>query len=507
MEEGRLTRLRCAAAAGAVALIVLAEIAAPAGDAWLALLDASVALAFAAGAAAVAGVAPRTADLALATAVAWALGTLVGGDLTLLHRAPLAVLVMTYPERPVRELPIIAIALAALAAPFAPDASSTSAAVALMAALAAAAGAANTAPVLRAPRAAAALAGVAIAGTAVAGAAEVGDATALLVIYEIALLAVAVGLLVPLAAGRWGAAAATGLALELGHGPPGAPVTAGLAAVLQDPSLELRLRLPGGSWTDEAGRTAPEPAAHDGRVVTRRSLADGTEVALVHDPATIADPAAAESAVAVAATAVDNARREGEVRERIEQLRRLRRGLLEAADEERRALEEELRVGPLREADAIAALLPDGELARELAVIRAELVEISRGLYPATLAHDGLIAALRSAAARSPIPVTVQSRLDDTTLPRPIALAAYYVATEALANVAKHAGAASARLELGTAAGELLLRVSDDGTGGADPAGGGLSGLRDRVAAVDGELRIHSPAGGGTVVEARLPLP
>jgi signal transduction histidine kinase len=240
---------------------------------------------------------------------------------------------------------------------------------------------------------------------------------------------------------------------------------------------------------------------------TRRTLADGTEVALVHDPAAIADPAAAESAVAVAATAVDNARREGEVRDRIEQLRRLRRGLLEAADEERRALEEELRVGPLREADAIAALLPDKELARELAVIRAELGEIARGLYPAALAHDGLVAALRSAAARSPVPVTVQSRLDETTVPRPIGLAAYYVAIEALANVAKHADAASARLDLGTAAGELLVRVRDDGAGGADPAGGGLSGLRDRVAAVDGELRIHSPAGGGTVVEARLPLP
>ena len=101
----------------------------------------------------------------------------------------------------------------------------------------------------------------------------------------------------------------------------------------------------------------------------------------------------------------------------------------------------------------------------------------------------------------------MQSRLDDTALPRPIALAAYYVATEALANLAKHADAASARLELGATAGELLLRVSDDGAGGANPAGGGLSGLRDRVAAVDGELRIHSPAGGGTVVEARLPLP
>jgi signal transduction histidine kinase len=195
-----------------------------------------------------------------------------------------------------------------------------------------------------------------------------------------------------------------------------------------------------------------------------------------------------------------------EVRARIEQLRRLRRGLLDAADEERRALEDELRLGPLREADALAALLPDGELATEVARIRAELSEIARGLYPATLAEDGLVSALADAARRAPVPVDVRSRLDGTVLPRPVALAAYYVAAEALANLAEHAHAASARLELWTDSGELRLRVTDDGAGGADPAGGGLSGLRDRLAAVDGELRIHSPPAGGTVVEARLPL-
>ena len=364
---------------------------------------------------------------------------------------------------------------------------------------------------LRAPRAAAALAGAAIAATAVAGAAEVGDATALLVIYDIALLAVAAGLLVPLAAGRWGAAAATGLALELGDGPPGAPVTAGLAAVLHDPSLELMLRLPGGSWTDEAGRPAPEPAAQDGRAVTRRALADGTEVALVHDPAAIADPAAAESAVAVAATAVDNARREREVRERIEQLRRLRRGLLEAADEERRALEDELRLGPLREADGdeLLARLPGAReaLRRELAVDPSRADARSRAgctprPSPATGSWRRCAAPRRARRCRS----RCESRRRRRDRPGPIALAAYYVATEALANVAKHAGAASARARARRPRRTGCVRVIDDGAGGADPAGGGLSGLRDRVAAVDGELRVLSPPGGGTVVEARLPL-
>ena len=141
---------------------------------------------------------------------------------------------------------------------------------------------------------------------------------------------------------------------SLGAAPAGAPITAGLAGALRDPGLELRMRLPGAAWTDEAGRAAPEPQAGDrGRAITRSVLGDGTEVALLHDPAAIADRAAAESAVAVTATAVDNARHERQVHARIEHLRRLRRGLLEAADEERRALEDELRLGPLREADRL----------------------------------------------------------------------------------------------------------------------------------------------------------
>ena len=97
-------------------------------------------------------------------------------------------------------------------------------------------------------------------GRAVLGAAELGAPTELLVAYDIVLLATAVALLVPLAGGRWQAAAASGLVVELGATPPGAPVTGRLAEVLHDPGLELRLRLPGGGWTDEAGRPAPEPA-------------------------------------------------------------------------------------------------------------------------------------------------------------------------------------------------------------------------------------------------------
>jgi hypothetical protein len=520
VEEGQLTLRRRAAALLAAALAIGAEIAAPAGAPWPALLDAAVALAFAGGAAAVAFASPRVADLAIAIAATWALGTLAAGgdlpdELILLHRVPLAVLVVTYPGRRLQSAPAVAIGLAAVAATLAPADAGAAATTAVVgvAALAAAAGAARTAPVLRAPRAAAAVAGTAITATAAAGVADLGDATALLIAYEAVLLATAAGLLGLLATGRWKAAAASGLALELGAAPAGAPITAGLADALRDPGLELRMRLPGAEWADEAGRAAPEPQARDrGRAITRRVLGDGTELALLHDPAAIADRAAAESAVAVAAVAVDNARHERQVHERIEHLQRLRRGLLEAADEERRALEDELRLGPLREADRLDELLGTlpGEQAsaqrRELAVARGELTEIARGLYPQALARDGLAATLSDAAARSPVPVDVHADVDGTSVPEPIALTAYYVATEALTNVAKHAHARHARLELTAGEDGLLVRVADDGIGGADPVGGGLRGLRDRVATVNGELRVLSPRGGGTVVEARLPL-
>jgi hypothetical protein len=520
VEEGQLTLFRSLAALALAALAVGAEVAAPSGATWLALLDAAVALAFAAGAAAVAAPSPRTADLALAVSATWTLGTLAAAgdlpaELILLHRAPLAVLVLTYPGQRLRSVAERTIALAALVAPFAPAdvRAAATAAVAAAAALAAAAGAVRTAPVLRAPQTAAALAGAAVAATAAAGAAELADPTVLLVAYDAALLTTAAGLLGPLARGRWSAATATGLVLELGAGPAGAPITAGLAGVLRDPALELRLRAPRGSWTDEAGRPAPEPAAHArGRALTRRVLADGTEVALLHDPAAIAGRAAADAAVAVAATAVDNAQRERELRERIEHLRRLRRGLLAAADEERRLLEGELRLGPLREADRLDALLaaapgePVEALRRELAVARGELTQIARGLYPAALARHGLTASLAAVAERAPMPVAFDTKIDGARIPEPIALTTYYVVTEALTNVAKHAAAARARVELAASDGRLTVRVLDDGAGGADPEGGGLSGMRDRVATAGGELRVVSPPGGGTVVEARVPL-
>jgi hypothetical protein len=516
-------RLRLAAALTGTAAVVT-EIAAPAGAPPLAALDATVGIAFAAGAAATAAASPRVSALALMVAAAWTIGTLTGlGGIpapvataaTLLHRGPLCVLILVYPGGRLHGSAARGLAVMALLAPLAPGGSgpAATATVAGFVAVAVATAAARATAALRAPRVAAATAGSAIAATAVLGAAELGSSGELLVAYDIVLLATAAGLLAPLAAGRWSAAAATGLVIELGAAPPGAPVTTRLAEVLLDPGLELRLQLPGGSWTDEAGCPVPPPDAVNGdRALTRHRLGDGTEVVLLHDPAAVPDPATAEAAVAVAAVTVANAHQDRAVQARIAQLERLRRGLVDAVDEERRQLEAELRSGPLRNAEELARrllALPDEQsraLHHEVALVRTELAAIARGLYPDALLEHGLADALAGAVAGAPTPVAVHSELGSAVIPREIALTAYYVASEALVNVAKHAPTARARIDLSASTDELVVRVIDDGAGGADPDGDGLAGLRDRVAAVGGQFSVRSAPNAGTAIEARLPL-
>jgi signal transduction histidine kinase len=132
------------------------------------------------------------------------------------------------------------------------------------------------------------------------------------------------------------------------------------------------------------------------------------------------------------------------------------------------------------------------------------LRELARGLHPSVLNH-GLKAALDSLASRSGVPTTVSFNATER-LPEPVELAAYFVACEALANVAKYADATKASVRVSRRDGVAVIEIADDGVGGADEtAGTGLQGLADRVAALDGTLRILSPRGAGTVVTADLP--
>ena len=186
--------------------------------------------------------------------------------------------------------------------------------------------------------------------------------------------------------------------------------------------------------------------------------------------------------------------------------RRLERDLHDGAQQRLVALSLQLQIvaGRLAPGSEAESLL--GGARRELAAALQELRDLARGLHPATLTNHGLDVALESLAARATLPVV----LDVTLCRRPAAaveVAAYYVVCEALTNVAKYARADHARVSVTEAAGQLLVEVSDDGVGGADPVGGsGLQGLADRVAALGGRLAISAAQGGGTVVHARIPL-
>jgi signal transduction histidine kinase len=203
----------------------------------------------------------------------------------------------------------------------------------------------------------------------------------------------------------------------------------------------------------------------------------------------------------------------------VEELRASRARIVEAGDAERRRLERDLHDGAQSRLVALALLLrsarmrADGELAElldqaqeELHTGLEELRELARGIHPAVLTDRGLEPALEALTSRAPLPVTLEVEGDER-LPGPVESAAYFVVSEALTNVAKYARATHATVAVRRANGRVMVDVTDDGVGGADAAGGsGLRGLADRLAALDGTLRLDSPAGHGTRVHAEIPV-
>ena len=185
--------------------------------------------------------------------------------------------------------------------------------------------------------------------------------------------------------------------------------------------------------------------------------------------------------------------------------RRLERNLHDGAQQRLVALALTLRLaqGRVRKDAAAAEKLLTAAHA-DLAVALEELRELARGIHPAVLSDRGLYAALEALAARSPLPVDLQ--LEDERLPEPVEAAAYYVVSEALANVTKYAEASSVAVSIARVNGRALVEIADDGIGGADPSrGSGLRGLVDRVEALDGSLFVDSEPGAGTRIRAEIP--
>ena len=211
--------------------------------------------------------------------------------------------------------------------------------------------------------------------------------------------------------------------------------------------------------------------------------------------------------------------REAALSARIDQLTRTRSGALDVQAAELRRIERDLHDGAQARLVALSIRLGMAEdrmadqpevaemfrAARgEASAAIAELRDLARGIAPPVLADRGLAAAVEALGKRSAIPVEVDAHIPRRPAPV-IEAAAYFVVAEALTNVAKHARGATAQVTLALDRKRLVVTVADDGPGGADPDGGGLTGLRHRVEALDGTLTVTSPPGAGTTVRAELP--
>jgi signal transduction histidine kinase len=293
-----------------------------------------------------------------------------------------------------------------------------------------------------------------------------------------------------------------------------------LARALGDPSIELVYWLPDGErFVDARGRTVELPAPGSRRGVTRIERDGSLVAAIVHDALDFEE--ALDAIGAAAAIAIENERLDAELRAKVAELRESRSRMLRVGLEERRRLERDLHDGAqqrlvsmalnmrlardrMRDDPAAAERMLDGAGA-ELDAALEELRELARGIHPAVLSDRGLDAALETLARRAPLPVELNRESYDR-LPESIELAAYFVVSEALTNVAKYADASHAQVNVARRNGKLLVEVADDGVGGADPDNGtGLRGLADRLAVIEGRLEVDSPPGAGTTIRARIP--
>jgi signal transduction histidine kinase len=315
-------------------------------------------------------------------------------------------------------------------------------------------------------------------------------------------------------------AAVADLLVEIGA-TRGAPLQAALAKALRDPTLTLVYWLPEfASYVDSGGDAIERPEDSNARL-TAIVAQDGERVAAISYDASLAEePKLLDAVIAAAGFALKNERLSAQLRARVSELGASRARILEAGDTERRRLERNLHDGAQQRLIALSMQLtslkahihddPETAVAlaakanADLAESLEELRELARGIHPSALDH-GLAVAVESLAAQSVVSTRVTVDLADR-LPEPIEVAAYFVASEALANVDKHARASWATVRVVGSAGGALIEIADDGIGGADDANGsGLRGLADRVEALEGQLRVVSAPGAGTTVSAVIP--
>ena len=475
------------------------------------------------------------------TGFAWFLGTLaesrigfvaaLGAALLFVHRGPLCHAIIGYPSgRPSGRLGMIVVVAAYVYAAAVPLARSDVVTIVVAFAVLAAAigGYARAAGPDRRARATAVAAAAALAVPLAGGSvwrllgAGSGARHPVLWGYEAVLVLIAVGFLADLSRGRWARAAVTKLVVDLGGDSEAGTLRARLAHALGDRSLMIAYWLPeAGGYVDERGNRVELPEAGSGRAVAVVGQ-DGEQIAaLVHDVAVLDDPALVDSVAGAARIALSNVRLRADVQRRVTELAASRRRLLEAGDTQRRRLQEQLQASAGRHLTGGREFLDlavqearashDHGAADRLTAVRSELEaaraglrELAAGIHPVVLTERGLGAALASLAGRSAMPVGVAA--PSGRLPAVIETAVYFVCSEGLANVAKHAQATRADIRVRLEGDLVTVSIADDGTGGADPsAGSGLKGVADRVEALGGRLVVHSPPAGGTQLLVQIP--
>jgi signal transduction histidine kinase len=339
---------------------------------------------------------------------------------------------------------------------------------------------------------------------------------------EIVFASIPVAVLAVLLQRRLARAAVAGLVVELGTASAAADLREALGRALGDPSLELAYWVPGSArYVDAGGAPVQLPEAERDRAATVVERDGEPIAALIHDPALTENNELVQSVCAAAALTLENARLQAELRARLAELQASRARLVHATETERRRIERDLHDGTQQRLVAIAMALglAESKLAGDRPVVQpvlreardaltvalAELRELTHGIRPAILVERGLAAALDDLARRAALPVRLDVALGGR-LSEQLEGAAYFVASEALANAAKHSHASEVRLAASREDDVLAVEVADDGIGGAAAGGGsGLRGLADRVEALGGRLTLSSPPGRGTTVRAEIP--
>jgi signal transduction histidine kinase len=337
-----------------------------------------------------------------------------------------------------------------------------------------------------------------------------------------AFAAIPVAVLAVMLQRRLARGAVAGLVVELQSRATSVDLREALGRTLGDASLELAYWVPSqGRYVDSDGLPVQLPQGEAGRAATIVERDGEPIAALVHDEALRENPELVESVCAAAALTLENERLRAELLAKLAELQASRARLVEATDTERRRIERDLHDGTQQRLVSIAMALGLAESklaadrpavgpvlreAREaLASALEELRDLSQGIRPAILIERGLPAALDDLSRRAALPVRLEATITGR-LPEPVESAAYFVASEALTNAAKHSHANGVRLVASSDASTLLIEVTDNGIGGAGAGtGSGLRGLADRVEAIGGRLTVSSPPGRGTTVRAEIP--